>query len=123
MGYQREFDPEIGEESLRACVNDAVLNGATSHALSLSATSASVQVEPGIYRVFLDGMSGAAVVAIETGGSGVTASLPSTSSPTSSSVFAGNTEVRLRVQPDGTTVAAVLGTGSGTLYLVPVVML
>lgn len=123
MGYQREFDPEIGEESLRACVNDAALGGATSYALSLSATSATVQVEPGIYRVFLDGMSAAAVVAIETGGSGVTASLPSTSSPTSSSVFAGNTEVRLRVQPDGTTVAAVLGTGSGTLYLVPVVML
>lgn len=123
MGYQREFDPEIGEESLRACVNDAALGGATSYALSLSASSASVQVEPGIYRVFLDGMSAAAVVAIETGGSGVTASLPSTSSPTSSSVFAGNTEVRLRVQPDGTTVAALLGTGSGTLYLVPVVML
>jgi len=123
MGYQREFDPEIGEESLRACVNDAVLGGAKSYALSLSTTSATVQVEPGIYRVFLDGMSASAVVAIKTGDTGVAASLPSTSSSTSSGVFAGNTEVRLRVQPDGTTVAAVLGTGTGTLYLVPVVML
>ena len=42
MGYQREFDPEIGEESLRACLNDGALQGRKSYALSVSTSSASL---------------------------------------------------------------------------------
>jgi hypothetical protein len=77
MGFQREFDPAIGDESLRACVNDGALVDAESHALAVNATtSSSLSLPAGIYRVFLQGMSAAETIAMVTGGSGVTAALP-----------------------------------------------
>lgn len=123
MGFQREFDPELAEESLRACVNDGALQGAESYALSVNATtSSSVELPAGIYRVFLAGMSAAEQLALRTGESGVTASLPG-GSASASAVFSGNEVVRVRVQPDGRYLAAISAAGSGTLYIVPVVKL
>lgn len=122
MGFQREFDPEIGDEALRACVNDGALADASSYALSVNAsTSSSVSVPAGVYRVFLAGMSAAESIALRTGATGVSAALPSSGTPTKGAVFAGNEVVRVRVLPDGTYVAAISSVGSGTLYLVPLV--
>ena len=127
MGFQREFDPAIGDESLRACVNDGALVAAESHALAVNATtSSSVSLPAGVYRVFLQGMSAAETIAMVTGVSGVTAALPTAGSPGTShavAVFPGNAEVRLRVLPDKTFVAAISAVGGGTIFFVPVVRL
>jgi hypothetical protein len=76
-----------------------------------------------VYRVFLQGMSAAETVAMVTGGSGVTAALPTAGTARSVAVFPGNAEVRLRVLPDKTFVAAISAVGGGTLFFVPVVRL
>jgi hypothetical protein len=124
MGFQREFDPAIGDESLRACVNDGALVAAESHALAVNATtSSSLSLPAGIYRVFLQGMSAAETIAMVTGGSGVTAALPTAGTPRVAAVFPGNAEVRLRVLPDKTFVAAISAVGGGTVFFVPVVRL
>lgn len=124
MGYQREFDPEIGAESVRACVNDGTLLGAQTHALSVNAlTSSSLELPAGVYRVFLQGLSAAETLAMVTGGSGVTAALPTSGTPGVVAVFPGNAEVRLRVLPDKTFVAAISAVGGGTIFFVPVVRL
>lgn len=127
VGYQRQFDPEIGVESTIACVNDGVLQGASAYALAIStAGSVSVEVPPGVYRVFLEGMSAAVTIALTTGSSGATAVFPTTGTPgtpAASAVFPGSAIERVRVLPDATFVAALSAGGNGTLYLVPLVKL
>lgn len=123
MGYQREFDPEIGAESVRACVNDGALLGAQTYVLSVNTTSSSLELPAGVYRVFLQGMSAAETLAMVTGGSGVSVALPTSGTPGAVAVFPGNAEVRLRVLPDKTFVAAISAVGGGTIFFVPVVRL
>lgn len=124
MGYQRQFDPEIAAESVAACVNDSALLGASAYALAVSNLgSASVEVPPGLYRVFLAGMSASESIALKTGNASVAAVFPSAGTPEVTAVFPGNAVERVRVLPGATYVAARTAVGGGTLYLVPVVML
>lgn len=123
MGYQREFDPEIGEEARRACVNDAVMAGASSYALTVGTTSAALLLPAGVYAVFLQGMSAAETVALVTGEASVSAAMPVSGTPANSAVFAGSERVWLRVQPGRNWAAARTAAGSGTLFFVPLVRL
>lgn len=124
MSFQREYDPAIADESLRACVNDGVLQGASSYALSVNATtSTALELPAGVYRAFLQGSSAAETVALVVGDSGVSAVIPSAGTPSTSAVFSGAEQVRVRVQPDKTFVAAINAVGSGTIFFVPVVRL
>lgn len=123
MGFQPDFDPEIGDESVRACLNDGALQGAESYALAVNTTTGtSVEVPPGVYRVYLAGQSATESIALITDAAAATPAFPS-GSPSASVVFPGNEVVRVRVQPDKRFVSAISAVGSGTLYLVPVVKL
>lgn len=125
MGFQRQFDPEIAVEGTLACVNDGAIQDAKSYALAVSTSgSSSMEVAPGLYRVFLGGMSAAITIAIKTGSSsGVAAVLPTTSTSELSGVFPGSMAERIRVLPGSPWVAAISSGGNGTLYLVPLVVL
>lgn len=121
MGFRRQFDPEIGRAAHDACVNDGALDGRLSYALGVSGTSASLLVEPGIYRVFLAERSATTSVAVATGDNSVSVALPTSGQAVG--VFPGDVVERLRVLPDRPYVAAILSTGTGTLYLSQVVAL
>ena len=121
MGFRRQFDPEIGRAARDASVNDGALDGRLSYALAVSTSSASLQVEPGIYRVYLAERTATTSVAIATGDNSVSVALPTTGQP--AGVFPGDVVERVRVLPDRPYVAAILSTGTGTLYLTQVVAL
>ena len=123
VGYQRQFDPEIADESVRAGLNDGAIQGAASYALAVTTASTAIEVPAGIYRVFLGGMDPAVTIALATGDSGVSASLPTSGTAVACAVFPGSAVERVRVLPGATWVAAISAGGSGTLYLAPLVPL
>jgi len=127
MGYQRFFDEEPTRVSELACVNDGT--SLPSYVLSLTTTDLHVDdVAPCIYRAFLEGMDGSLTVALTTSRTSATVALPShspPSAPTPSSdpvaIFPGNVMVRVRVQAGLQTLNIRMISGTGTLYLVPVI--
>jgi hypothetical protein len=130
MGYQRFFDEEPTRVSEVACVNDGT--SLYSYVLSLTTTVLSVDdVAPCIYRAFLEGMDGSLTVALTT--SRTTGSVPlptpnawspTPTTPTKSSdpvaIFPGNQVVRVRVMAGLQTLNVRMISGTGMLYLVPV---
>lgn len=124
MAVGHRYDPEVERQSTSGCVNDGVLGAMVSYALALGPASASIgPLEPGIYRVFLDGLDPLRTLVIKTGPSSVTAELPAAgrAGARASVVLPGNAVERLRVRASENYVAALLTRGTGTLYLVPLV--
>lgn len=127
MAYERIFDEESTRAGALACINDGF--GMYPYGLSVGTSIASLEgVTPGIYRVFLAGMDAAQVVVVMTtdtpmtgvwvlpdpgGGEGV--------DDRPFSLFPGNVVERIRVLPIQRVVNAQISSGTGMLYLVPVV--
>lgn len=122
MGYEPYFDPAAAKESTVACLNDHALRDGLTYALAVGTTSASVEVAPGLYRVFLAGLDGSKTVSLLVGESAVEAEA-ATSGGVSSVAFPGSAMERVRVPPGTGHVAALLSAGSGTLVLVSLVKL
>jgi hypothetical protein len=124
MTFERRYNPELDHQSVSGCLNDASIAGRPSHALALSAASASVgPLVPGIYMVFLDGLDPTRTVVLKTGGETVTAELPTAvrRGERDSALLPGSLIGRVRVLLGRQYVAASLTQGTGTLYLVPLV--
>ena len=106
------------------CINDRVLQGRKSYALSLDEDAQAFQVDAGIYLVWLDGLDPFRTVLLTTQ---ATAGSPVVEVPDSSgkvsAAFPGSLVERLRVVPTHRYIVARLGSGEGTLYLVPLVAL
>jgi hypothetical protein len=125
MVLERRYDPALDRASLEGCLNDAVLAGHGTYALAVSTTSAVLGPIPaGIYRVFLDGLDPLRAVVLTTGDARVVAERPASGREgvRTSAVMPGNATERLRVLRGRQHVAALVTQGTGTLYLVPLVV-
>ena len=124
MGYEPHFDPDVDQVSTMTCINDRVLQGRKSYALSLDEDAQAFQVDAGIYLVWLDGLDPFRTVLLTTQ---ATAGSPVVEVPDSSgkvsAAFPGSLVERLRVVPTHRYIVARLVSGEGTLYLVPLVAL
>lgn len=124
MPFDRMFDEEVDRAAVEGCLNDGDIQGVKTYVLSLSNSSSHLSdVAPGIYRVFLDGLSPSATVLLRVGRASDSLTSPTSASPASLSMFPGSDVVRIRVLPGNTFVSARMLTGTGDLYFVPVVAL
>lgn len=128
MGYQRLFDEEIARVAALACINDGAFGpSSSSYAVALSTSTVSVaDIPPAVYRAFLDGMDSSLVVALSLRPSSATITLPSVGPPPVKSLypvalFPGSVVERVRVLAGFQTLNVRLVSGTGTLYLVPIV--
>lgn len=129
MGYQRFYDEEQTRVSELACVNDCM--SLPAYVLSLTTTVLSVDdIAPCIYRAFLEGMDGSLTVALTLSGTADAVPLPTPNAwppsgpPVPSddpvAIFPGNRVVRVRVMAGLQTLNVRMISGTGMLYLVPV---
>jgi hypothetical protein len=124
MALESRFDPEADRLSATGCLNDSVLAGKLSYALTVGTASASIgPIPPGIYLVFLDGLDPLRTVVLKTGAATVAAERPTNgrAGGRGSAVMPGSLIERIRVSADEPYVAASVSQGTGTLYLVPLV--
>lgn len=98
MGYEPYFDSAAAMESTVACLNDHALRDGLTYALTVGTTSASVEVAPGLYRVFLAGLDASKTVSLLVGDSAVEAEA-ATGGGVSSVSFPGSAMERVRVPP------------------------
>ena len=122
MGYERHFASEATEESTIACLNDWALRGGKSYTLAVGTTSARIEIDPGLYRVFLASLDASKLVYLNVGDDTVVAEAV-TSGGVTSVAFPGSALERIRVPPGTGHMAAMLDAGSGTVVIVPVVKL
>ncbi len=120
MAFNRIFDEEIGRAAQLSCLND----GTHTYGLGLTDTTNTLtDIVPGIYDVFLDGMSASATVLLKPGRSSDSLVEP-TSTPRDIAMFPGSVMARIRVLPGQNVLSArLLTSGTGTLFLVQVVEL
>jgi len=120
MAFNRYFDEEIGRAAELSCLND----GSNTYGLGITDTTSTIdETAPGIYDVFLAGMSAAATVLL-TSGRESDALVEPTTTPQDVAMFPGNVVARIRVWPGNKVLSArLLTSGSGTLFLVQVVEL
>lgn len=124
MAYEPLYDPDQAIDSTISCLNDRALQGKNSYALSVSTNAMPVTLAVGgIYMVFLDGLDPTKTISLSVGAASSTPTLPTNGSPSNVVVFPGGAVERIRVPPSRLVVSAMLSTGSGTLYLVPLVTL
>lgn len=124
MPFTRLFDEEVDRAAVQGCLNDGAIAGVESYCLALTAAASDLSdIAPGVYHVFLAGMSPAATVllAVTRSGDALVAPVPGT--PQLVTMFPGNVVARIRVLPGRKVVSARLLSGTGSLYLVPVVAL
>jgi len=124
--FNRVFDEEIGRTAQLSCLNDGAIQDAGTYGLALDSDAENFpDIAPGIYDAFLDGMDATKTVLFRvrrttTGTEDLTTP---TGTPQTLSMFPGNVVVRIRVMPGNKILTARLLSGTGTLFLVPVVPL
>lgn len=126
MAFNRFFDEEIGRAAQRSCLNDGAILDAGAYGLPLDDEADDFSdIAPGIYDAFLQGMSASATVLfrLRRTTAGTEELVTPTTSPVVLSMFPGNVVARIRVLPGQKVLTARLLSGTGTLFLVPVVQL
>lgn len=124
MAYEPLYDPEQSVDSTLTCLNDRALQGKASYALTVGTTAASVTLTTGgIYMAFLDGLDPTKTLALVVDATSQTPAFPTSGSSANVVLFPCGSVERIRVPPTRLIVSAKLSSGSGTLYLVPLVTL
>lgn len=124
MPFSRMFDAEVDRAAFEGCLNDGAIADADSYCLPLTSSSANLStVAPGVYQVFLAGLDPSATVLVRAGRTSDPLPLPTSSTSQRVTLFPGSVVARIRVLPGNKVVSARLISGSGDLYLVPLVAL
>ncbi len=126
MAFNRAFDEEVGRTAQLSCLNDGAIQDAGTYGLELDGDPENFSnIAPGIYDAFLAGGDATKTVLfrVRRTSSETEDLITPTDTPQILSMFPGNVVARIRVLPGQKIIAARLLSGSGTLFLVPVVPL
>ncbi len=126
MAFNRFFDEEIGRAAQLSCVNDGAIADAKAYGFELDDEAEDFSgIAAGIYDAFLKEMDAGKTVLfrVRRVADGEEHLVTPTDTPIVLSMFPGSVVARIRFMPGKKVLTARLLSGTGTLYLVPIVPL